>query len=227
MIPFIVGGAVALISAGTYIYKTITSTSVVVTPTPAAPMSLGRFAIWGRPNAGKSTFIGRLIGKPIPAGQKQATTTRTIHRNIPTYEVDGKKVRIDEIVDMPGTKDRLEDWRDLVRSHDHVFYIINLARLDELGYQADVRFDLRETVEALKKSSKLVKRLHIISSHVDESRWKSLSAAEVNNVLLNDDEFCKLYESKDGVAGYVYAANLTEASSFQRLIESIVKDSYA
>jgi GTPase SAR1 family protein len=223
MLPFIVGGGIifGVVSAGIAVYKKYTSSEDK--SASVQPLSIGRFAIWGQPNSGKTTFISRLMGKPIPAGKKEATTTRTNYSNVPVVHVDDCAYRILEIADMPGTKDRLDDWLELVRSHEHIFYLLNLSRTDS-NYMAAVRRHLSSTVEALRASSKKVKRLNIIASHVDLSAWKDIDAAQVNNVLQSDDEFCKLYESIDGVAGYVYAANLTDEASFKRLIESIIKD---
>lgn len=188
------------------------------------PKSLGKFAIWGRPNAGKTTFIRRLLGKSITS-QKEATTARDPYTSIPIVEVSGRKYQINEISDMPGTTDRKQSWLELVQSHQHVFYMINLALAsNNADYRAAVRSDLKETVSALQKSEKKVKRLNIIASHIDMTALKDIDPAEITNRLQSDDEFCLLYESIEGVAGYVYAVNLIDETSFNRLLESIIKD---
>lgn len=218
MLPFIAAGAV-LFSLGTAAYRYYN------TPASPAIVSLGRFAIWGRPNAGKTTFISGLMGKLGSAKKKEATTSRHLHRDVPII-LDGKKYQIDEIADLPGTADRVQDWLALVASHDHVFYLINLGN-EEPAYLTNVRADLKATKEALKASSKVNKRLHIIASHLDLSRLKEVDAAQVNNFLQDDDVFRRLYELTDDVKGYVYAANLTDQISFNRLLDSIIRDSHA
>jgi GTPase Era involved in 16S rRNA processing len=220
MLPFIVAGIAGAAAYAAYKkYKSPKNKSASVPP----PVSIGKFAIWGQPNSGKSTFISQLVGKPTPAGQKEATTSKTVHSNIPVVREGNRDYQISEITDMPGHKDRRGDWLKLVKSHDHVFYLLDLSRTAS-DYIASVRYDLSTTVEALKSSPKTVKRLHIIASHVDQSDWKHVDAAQVNNELQRDDQFSMLYELTDGVAGYVYVANLTDEASFKRLIESIIKD---
>lgn len=224
MIQFIIGG-VAVAAAGIAAYKKYKS-SRGKSGNVAVPVSLGRFAIWGRPNVGKSTFIGELIHRPIPPGEKTATGSRRIYREIPLIRVDDQNYRVTEIVDMPGTNDRIEDWLDLVRSHEHVFYLLNLS-CTEQDYKAAVRLDLKSTVDALKDLSKAAKRLHIVATHVDESVWKDQDAGQINNILQSDPDFRKLYELIGDRAGYVYAANLTNKQSFNRLLECIVRDCHA
>lgn len=224
MLQFIIP---AVFLAGVAVYKTLTSDNNVKPVSTPQHKSLGSFVVWGRPNAGKTTFINQLLDKDVDSKMKEATTSQTKHINLPLTVVDGKSYQISEIIDMPGTKDRLEDWLRLVSSHDHVFYMVNLGRIGESDYISAVRSDLKETVTALQKSSKTKKRINIISSHVDESKWKDIDPSEVNNVLQEDQQFRLQYESMEGVAGYVYAANLTDKDSFKRMLDSIIRDCYA
>jgi GTPase Era involved in 16S rRNA processing len=188
---------------------------------------LGNFAVWGRPNSGKTTFINQLLEKTVDPATKTATTSQSKYSKIPPKTVDEKIFRISEIIDMPGTKDRLDDWLKLVASQDHVFYIVNLRRIADSDYQSEMRSDLAATVDALRASSKAKKRIHMIASHVDESQWKDIDPAEVNNKLQENQHFRMQYESMEGVAGYVYAADLTNQDSFMRLQESIIRDCHA
>lgn len=50
-----------------------------------------------------------------------------------------------------------------------------------------------------------------------------MDTAQVNNVLQEDPVIRRMYESI-GVKGYVYSANLTDPTSFNRLLQSIVDD---
>jgi GTPase Era involved in 16S rRNA processing len=224
MLPFIVAGVAALGAVAYKIYKDSDDSSSYLLPTNAnlSTRRLGSFVIWGRPNSGKTTFISQLRGQAIQSADKQATTARTTYSNV-ELQLSAKLV-VDSIVDMPGTDDRLDDWRELVEKGDHVFYLLNLSRTDDAGYAAAVRTDLKATIEALNKSSKGRKRINIIASHVDQSKWKTVDAAQVNNVLQEDPVIRRMYESMEGVKGYVYSANLTEATSFKRLLQSIVDD---
>lgn len=230
MLPLIVAGVAGIAALGAAAYKIYSgrdgSSSKPQTTGHTPPAQrLGSFVIWGRPNSGKTTFITQLRGQKIEPAAKQATTSRTTYSNV-ELPLSAKFV-VDSIVDMPGTDDRLDDWCELVEKGDHVFYLLNLSRTNDAGYVAAVRTDLKITIEALKKSAKPRKRLNIIASHVDESKWKTVDAAQVNNVLQEDAAIRRMYESMDGVKGYVYSANLTDPASFKRLLQSIVDDCQA
>lgn len=184
--------------------------------------SLGSFVIWGRPNSGKTTFISQMRGDYHRSPEKKTTTSRTQYKNVklqlsPTCIVNS-------IVDMPGTNDRLENWRELVAENNHVFYLINLSRSGDAAYLAQVRNDLKETVKAVLASPRSRKRINIIASHVDQSQWKDADASQVNNSLQEDETIRRIYESLEGVKGYIYSANLTDATSFRRLMQSIAND---
>ena len=226
MLPILFGVAVVTsgLAAATYKYL---SRSAVAKPGPP-PTSLGRFAVWGRANAGKTTFITRLRGLPISDSEKKiATTTRTIYRDIPLVVIEGRSFQIEEIVDMPGDKYRRDDWIKLVGTHEHIFYLFNIAEKDNREYMAEVRTDLLVTAEALKKLPNFEKHLNIIASHVDESEFQETDPAEINNVVQADDGFRRLYESMDEVAGNVYTVNLIDEVNFKELLKSIVSDSHA
>lgn len=223
MLPFIIAGVAAL-GALTYKAYSDRADSPTKSPTPTV-RRLGSFVIWGRPNSGKTTFISQLRGESVHLAEKKATTSRTTYKDI-KLGLAGDLV-VESIVDMPGTDDRLDDWRELVAKADHVFYLFNISRADDSGYVAAVRTDLKATIEALSKSSKGRKRINIITSHVDQSKWKNVDAAQVNNMLQEDPVIRRLYESMEGVQGYFYSANLTNSTSFKRLLQSIVDDLHA
>lgn len=227
MLPFIVAGVAALGAVAYKLYSDRDGSSSKPQNAEHAPPAqrLGSFVIWGRPNSGKTTFITQLRGQKNDPATKQATTSRTTYSNV-ELPLSTKCV-VDSIVDMPGTDDRLDDWRALVEKGDHVFYLLNLSRIDDASYVAAVRTDLKTTIEALNKSVKSRKRINIIASHVDESQWKTIDAAQVNNVLQEDAVIRRMYESMDGVKGYVYSADLTDPASFKRLLQSIVDDCQA
>ncbi|RYH69841.1 MAG: hypothetical protein EON54_02095 [Alcaligenaceae bacterium] len=224
MLPFIVAGVAALGAVAYKLYSDGDDSSTKPPPTSPNPPGrrLGSFVIWGRPNSGKTTFISRLRGEQIQLANKKATTSRTTYKDIKLRL--GAELVVDSIVDMPGTDDRLDDWRELVVNGDHVFYLLNLSRTDDAGYVAAVRTDLKATIEALNKSSKRRKRINIIASHIDQSKWNTVDTAQVNNVLQEDPVIRRMYESMEGVQGYVYSANLIDPTSFKHLLQSIVDD---
>lgn len=223
MLPLIVAGAAVLGAVAYKVYSDITGSPTRPPPTSPPPARrLGSFVIWGRPNSGKTTFISQMRGEHIQLVKKEATTSRTTYNDV-KLRLAAECV-VDSIVDMPGTDDRLDDWCELVAKGDHVFYLLNLSRTDDAGYAAAVRTDLKATIEALNKSSKGRKRINIIASHVDQSKWNTVDAAQVNNVLQEDPVIRRMYESMEGVKGYVYSANLTDPTSFKRLLQSIVDD---
>lgn len=231
MLPFLVSGVAALGAAlGAVAYKVYSDrvgSSTTPPPTSSSPSArrLGTFVIWGRPNSGKTTFISQMRGEPIRSAEKAATTSRTTYKDV-TLRLAADFV-VDSIVDMPGTDDRLDDWRELVAKGEHVFYLLNLSRADDAGYAAAVRTDLKATIDALNKSSRDRRRVNIIASHVDQSKWNDVDVTQVNNVLQEDPVIRRMYESMAGVKGYVYSANLTDPASFKRLLQSIVDDLHA
>jgi len=227
MLKFIIAGAAALSAVAYKVYSDSAGSSTKPPPTSPTPTArrLGSFVIWGRPNSGKTTFISQLRGEPIQLVEKKATTSRTTYKDV-KLRLAAEWV-VDSIVDMPGTDDRLDDWRELVAKGDHVFYLLNLSRTDDAGYVAAVRTDLKATIEALRKLPKGRKRINIIASHVDQSKWNNVDAAQVNNVLQEDPVIRRMYESMEGAKGYVYSANLTDPTSFKLLLQSIVDDLHA
>jgi len=224
MWKLIITGVVALGAAAYKVYSDSAGSSTK--PPPASPnppiRRLGNFVIWGRPDSGKTTFILQLRGEYIKSGEKKATTSRTLYKDVKLQLAE--EFVLDSIVDMPGTDDRLDDWRELVAKGDHVFYLIDLSRTDNARYAAAVRRDLKATIDALNKSSKGRKRINIIASHIDKSKWSNVDTAQVNNVLQEDPVIRQMYESMEGVKGYVYSANLTNSTSFKHLLQSIVDD---
>lgn len=223
MLPIIIGAGVLTAVAGAATYKYIKSREKNSEPeTP--PRSLGSFLIWGRPNVGKTTFVNQLRGSTVGLKRKIATESRTVYSDIRLNDLKGGPFVVDKIVDMPGNQDRLDDWLNLVSSDGHVFYLVNLSRLNEGKYSSRVKEDVKATLEALRKSSKARKRINIIASHLDASKWANEDASQVNNVLQEDPEMRLLYESLGDVSGYIYSADLTDPASFNRLLQSIVND---
>lgn len=220
MLPLIAVG-VAAVAAGTAAWKTYQSYTTQGHKAIVGT-KLGKFTIWGRPNAGKTTFVNRLVKDIGPASKKEGTTGQKVYKDV-KFSAAGQQYLIDEIRDMPGTIDRQSDWLESVKTHDHVFYLFNSSNEDR-NYLAQVRDDISKAVETLKNCTKSDKRLHIIASHVDQSRFKEIDPAEVNNVLQEDDNFIRLYQSTAGVSGYVYAVNLTSDENSRMLMESIMRD---
>eukprot|EP01034_Spumella_vulgaris_P025165 gene25165-31592_t len=170
--------------------------------------NLSRFIVWGRPDTGKTTFVrGLRIGKGM-GRKKEGTTGANVYEDVMITSLEGGPYKVAKVVDIPGTQDRFSDFLSYVKSFEHAFYLVNLAKLKDAHYIARVRSDITKTIEALKASTS--KRLNIIGTHVDESEWKNIQASEVNNVLQEDEIFRALYESTTEVAGYVYVANLTD-----------------
>lgn len=233
VIPPIAYVGAAVIAGGAALYKYASSKNkrrgAPQGDSKPEPIRVGSFAVWGRPNVGKTTFISQLLGKGVP-NEKEATGAKKIYgKEIPLFVVDGRSYKVEEIIDIPGSTDRLSDWCEMAAKKDHVFYIVDLSRKDDEKYKAEVRYDLGKTVGALSESSKARKRVNIIASHVDESIWSEIGIGEVNNVIQEDVVFRQLYEAinERGVAGYVYVANLVDRESFDTLMECIIRDCHA
>lgn len=147
MLPFILG-AVAISAAGIAVYKNYSGARVI---------SLGAFAVWGRPNVGKTTFINRLKGEDISFAKKEITVRKHVVEPKNLIELDGRSFKIDKIVDMPGTDDRENDWLKEVQRCDHIFYMINLSENNN-AYLSQVCNDLKKTVNAINLSDKKSKK---------------------------------------------------------------------
>lgn len=222
MLPFIVAGVVGVAALAGGIYKYASSKK------PAgetkAPKSLGEFAVWGQPDTGKTTFIARLRGVD-PTGEKEQTTSLRRFGKFEVKGLDGGPYEIQELVDMPGSKDRLNDWLDQVASKKHIFYIVNLARVADESYRRKVKFDIEKTVEKLADPESKGKRVNIIGTHLDKSEWRSVDVARVNNTILQDPSMREVRELFGSVAGYVYSVNLMDKKSASRLLQDIANDS--
>lgn len=235
MLPFIIGGiaVAAAITAGTTIYKKFSSDDEQPVMPENEIESLGSFAIWGRPDSGKTTFVYRIQQKDIPK-EKEATSSRREFRDIKPISIRENKFKIDEITDLPGTIDRKRTWVDLVKNKKHVFYLVNLARLSDKKYLSEVKNDLKITTEAISALKTDMKPIHIIGTHIDESDFKNILDADVNNKLQENSEIRAILESikylgdelknSDGIKGFLYSVNLTELPSFNKLIENIIND---
>lgn len=222
MLPFIVAGVVGVAALAGGIYKYASSKK------PAGetkgPKSLGGFAVWGQPETGKTTFIARLRGVD-PTGEKEQTTSLRRFGKFEVKGLDGGPYEIQELVDMPGSKDRLNDWLDQVASKKHIFYIVNLAKVADESYRRKVKFDIEKTVEKLAGSDSKGKRVNIIGTHLDKSEWRSVDVARVNNTILQDPSMREVRELFGSVAGYVYSVNLMDKKSASRLLQDIANDS--
>lgn len=221
MLPLIVVGVVAAaaVTGGIYKYSTKKKPAGKV----KEPKSLGDFAVWGQPETGKTTFIARLRGVD-PAGDKEQTTSIKRFGRFELKGLDGGPYEIQELVDMPGSKDRLNDWLTQVESKRHVFYIVNLAKLAEEDYRRKVRFDVERTVEKLAATDADCKKVNIIGTHLDMSEWESIDVTRVNNVILQDQHMREVRELFGHVAGYVYSVNLMDKKSATRLLQDIAND---
>lgn len=225
MLPFI-AAAVALVGGGVAIYKYFTSDNdQPKQDSGPVARSLGTFVIWGRPDVGKTTLIARLRGLEPAPKVKITTPHRSVYLNVVLNGLHEGPWYLSKIVDMPGTEDRLKDWLSMVATDAHVFYMIDLSRIDEVAYVSRVKLDVAETVKALGASTKAKKRINIIASHVDASKWGGKkNDPNLNNILQSDPEMRALYESLSDVSGYIYSADLTDKASFLRLLQSIVND---
>lgn len=220
-IAAIVATAASAIAATFYKYATSDSASEEKSE---SEIRLGSFVVWGRPDSGKTTFIRRLQGRDI-LSEKEATIAKEQIRNTHLSFLDEAKYIIDEITDMPGTEDRLNDWLSGVIEKKHAFYIINLKKLrEDDDYAGWVKKHLKDTVKVLEDSNKKDKKIHIIATHVDMSMWSDVRQSDVNNVIRQDSVVRQILESKGNVQGYFYAVNLTDRDYFIKLMRGIVND---
>lgn len=216
-----VGGAAAAVYKS---YKNKKSQKEDAARSAAAKHELGSFVVWGRPGSGKTTFITRLRNEP-PRHQKQPTTKIEKHPDVRLSFLEMGDYVVKFIDDIPGTVDRLSFWHERVKECDHVFYIVDLHRLTtDASYKVHVGNDIKGAVKCLQEVVGKDKRINIIATHVDRSKWKDAPAAEVNNKLSEDDLFREIYELAGDVKGYVYVANLLDDKSAKELLKSVVGD---
>lgn len=187
-----------------------------------APIPLGDFAVWGRPDAGKTTFISCLRGIP-PSGEKEQTGSIKRYSKFEITSRDGRVYGVSELCDIPGGRDRLENWLTAVESRKHIFYIVSLAKLDDSAYLRNIRTEIEHTVKRLNNETTR-KRIHVIGAHLDDSKWKDFEPARVRETILQDDAIREIREHFGEGAGYFYAANLLDRDSATQLIEDILND---
>lgn len=187
-----------------------------------APIPLGDFAVWGRPDAGKTTFISCLRGNR-PSGEKEQTNSIKRYSKFEITSHDGRLYGVHELCDIPGGEDRLKNWLTEIESRKHIFYIVSLAKLDDSAYLRKVRTEIEHTVKRLNDKT-TGKRIHVIGAHLDSSKWKDFEPARVRERILQDDAIREIREHFGEGAGYFYAANLLDPSSATQLIEDIIND---
>lgn len=228
---YLVGaGVVALASAGYAAYKHYADDEQSDSGVKPNEINLGRFAIWGHADVGKTTFIEQLREKTISADKSQ-TTARGVIEDIPVKNVNGKKYKIKSIVDMPGVLDRFDDWLEIAIEYENISYLVDLSRWenheDSVRYVISVEADIERTVEVLSKLKDKKRRLNIVFTHLDKSIWADVETAQVVNTLHKEKNIRKLYElmNNSAVAGYIYAVNLIDNKSFSSLISDIISDS--
>jgi hypothetical protein len=186
------------------------------------PKALGTFAIWGQPDSGKTTFIGLLMGRDN-SSKKEQTLSKDVKGRVLLTGFFDDDFEIQELVDMPGTKDRLNDWLGLVERSDHVFYMINLKRISEKEYLRKVKLDIEKTSKSRSVSnSKIRRKINVVGTHLDQSKWKELD--DSHNILQQDESLREVMELMGDARGYFYPANLLDKSSSTRLIKCVVND---
>jgi len=221
MLPFIVAGVVGVAAVVGGVYKYATSNKA--DDSSEEIKKLGSFAVWGQPDTGKTTFIARLRGLE-PKVDKEQTTSLKRYSAFNLRGVDGGAYEVRGLVDMPGSKDRLNDWLKEALLSDHVFYVVDLSRVHDQEYFRKVKYDVAQTVDCLASSAEGNKKVNIIGTHLDASEWKSVDAVRVNNVVIQDQRMRELSELFGKVAGYVYSVNLTDDKSSSRLLQDIAND---
>ncbi|TMP20416.1 hypothetical protein CWC02_06100 [Pseudoalteromonas sp. S2721] len=227
MLPIIIGGvaAVTAIGAGLYARANYKKRSTI---------SLGTFAIWGRPNSGKTTFVYQLQQKELPK-EKRTTSEMTRFKDIKPLIYEDMSFKIEEITDFPGTNDRKTSWKKLVQEKQHIFYLINLSKLEDKDYIQKVKNDLKLTVEAISNPEiSSIKPVNIICTHLDKSSFKDINPSEVNNKIQDSSDFKIIFEkleslgeelvNSEGIVGHVYSANLIDKQSFRNMLKSISYD---
>jgi len=229
IIAAVVATASAVGASGYATYKYFTDDEPKKEPENKV-INLGRFAIWGHADVGKTTFIQQLREVPL-SNKKSQTTSRRAFEDIPEKIVNGNRYKIEKIVDMPGVFDRFDDWLKIAVEYESISYLVDLSRWDNHedsdSYVIGVGVDIEKTVSALSVFKDTKRRLNIIFTHLDKSKWADVETARVVNTLHKVSSIRKLYEgmNNSAVAGYIYSVNLINKESFSTLISDIISDS--
>ena len=191
---------------------------------------LGGVAVWGQPDTGKTTFISRLRGN-TPGDEKTQTTSRKMYKNIEGQTSEDFCYRIDELVDIPGSRDRLNDWLKEVGDKSNIFYVVDLSKLNDNAYRSKVNFDIGKTIEKIEadfiaggRGDAHIKKVSIIGTHLDKSPWAAVAACDANNVIADSDQMRSIYDAFGEVKGVIYSVNLMDNKSANQLIQDIIND---
>lgn len=183
--------------------------------------------IWGMPGAGKTTFIQRLLGEE-PSDKPQQTSSKREFKDIKAFKVDEKQVQINKLIDLPGTYDRLDDWKELVRTHDNLYYLIDLDCLirDKIFFEKNKKI-ITETVEYIVKTSEdNIKKLNIIYTHSDKTKLQNFERANRRDKLDMLTQVSVIYNliKMKKIGTYSYVVNLLDEEDSEKLIKDIFRD---
>lgn len=98
---------------------------------PSQGPDIPRVLLWGKPNAGKSSLLNTLTGKPLAITSPEAGTTTDVIRG--NLEMDGQSL---ELLDLPGDRETdseveglaLEKARQILRGDDLILWVFDGRR---------------------------------------------------------------------------------------------------
>lgn len=154
LIPLIASALVAALGIGYLIVR---------------PLKGKRFAVLGPAGAGKSTFINFLrTGEVTLAYEQTAEPTRLNGKKIKLQE---HELKIDEFVDVPGTKDFHATWKTQALSSDVICYLFDAHQFSyDTDYAHAVFAEIRHVTEWRRERERNSTAVHlfVIGTHLDQ-----------------------------------------------------------
>lgn len=128
-----------------------------------------KLAILGAQGTGKTTLATFLTSGEIPEDYEQTTRSKKIKSSVKMADL---KIEIQDIEDLPGSKEAYRDWKRVFMESDIVIYIIDAHKVTESNdrkYIARIENDaahIRDWILEAKQSGH-EKKIFLLNTHCD------------------------------------------------------------
>lgn len=186
-----------------------------------------RFAILGPAGAGKSTFINFLRTGEVTLAYEQ--TAEPIRLNGKKIKLQEHELKIEEFVDVPGTKDFHATWKAQALSSDVICYLFDAHQFSrDVDYVHAVFAEIRHVTEWRRdrKKSSTVVPLFVIGTHLDQmSDYRAAGLdeqARLASTLWTTGSFPELSRRAGGGTTKCLAGSLTTQKASEQLIGRVI-----